>query len=131
ELAAARVARGTPFEQALDEIRERVVFTTHTPVPAGNETYRREEFLGAFADLPRRLGIDDETFLSLCRVDPTDPGERPGMTALALRVSDRRNGVSRLHGEVAREMWRPLFATTDVDDVPIRHVTNGAHLPTF
>jgi glycogen phosphorylase len=131
ELVAARVAGGAPFAQALEEIRERVVFTTHTPVPAGNETYRREEFLGAFSDLPGRLGIDDESFLSLCRVDPADSKERPGMTALALRVSDRRNGVSRLHGEVAREMWRPLFATGDVDDVPIDHVTNGAHLPTF
>jgi len=131
ELAAARVKQGKPFDQALEEIRERVVFTTHTPVPAGNETYRREEFLGAFSDLPGRLGVDDETFLSLCRIDPADPQERPGMTALALRVSDRRNGVSRLHGEVAREMWQPLFAATAADDVPIGHVTNGAHLPTF
>jgi glycogen phosphorylase len=131
ELAAARVARGAPFARALEEVRERVVFTTHTPVPAGNETYRREEFLGAFSDLPGRLGVDDEAFLALCRIDPADPEERPGMTALALRVSDRRNGVSRLHGEVAREMWRQLFAADDVDDVPIAHVTNGAHLPTF
>jgi glycogen phosphorylase len=131
ELAAARVAAGTPFEEALAAVRERVVFTTHTPVPAGNETYRREEFLGAFGDLPGRLGIDDEALLSLCRVDPGDSTERPGMTALALRVSDRRNGVSRLHGEVAREMWRPLFGSAAADDVPIGHVTNGAHLPTF
>jgi starch phosphorylase len=130
ELAAARVAGGTAFGPALEEIRERVVFTTHTPVPAGNETYRRDEFLGAFAGLPERLGVDDETFLSLCRIDPSAQ-ERPGMTALALRVSDRRNGVSRLHGEVARAMWRPLFGSTDAGAVPIGHVTNGAHLPTF
>ena len=131
ELAAARVASGASFEEALAGVRERVVFTTHTPVPAGNETYRREEFLGAFADLPRRLGIGDEAFLSLCRVDPANTSERPGMTALALRVSDRRNGVSRLHGEVARAMWQPLFGAASADEVPIGHVTNGAHLPTF
>jgi starch phosphorylase len=131
ELASLRVAQGVPFEDALAQVRERVVFTTHTPVPAGNETYLPDEFVGAFGELPARLGIDEETFLSLCRIDPDDASERPGMSSLALRVSDRRNGVSRLHGEVAREMWRPLFGAADADDVPIGHVTNGAHLPTF
>ncbi len=131
EVAAARVSAGMPFEEALAGVRERVVFTTHTPVPAGNETYRREEFLDAFGDLPARLGIDDETFLALCRIDPADADERPGMTALALHVSERRNGVSRLHGEVAREMWQPLFGAASAGDVPIGYVTNGAHLPTF
>ena len=131
ELAAGRTESGTPFDEALAEVRERVVFTTHTPVPAGNETYERGEFLDAFGELPQRLGIDDEAFLSLCRVDPGDAKERPGMTPLALRVSDRRNGVSRLHGEVAREMWRPLYGASSAADVPIGHVTNGAHLPTF
>jgi glycogen phosphorylase len=130
ELAAGRVEAGASFDDALAEVRRRVVFTTHTPVPAGNETYASDEFLGAFADLPRRLGIDGETFLDLCRIVPGDPAERPGMTALALRVSGRRNAVSRLHGEVARELWRPLFQR-DADDVPIGYVTNGAHLPTF
>ncbi len=131
ELAAERVAAGTPFEEALAEVRSRVVFTTHTPVPAGNERYERDELLGAFSDLPERLGVEEEAFLRLCRVDPDDTGERPGMTALALRVSERRNGVSRLHGEVARAMWRPLFGVSSPEEVPIDHVTNGAHLPTF
>ena len=112
-------------------MRERVVFTTHTPVPAGNETYRREEFLAAFGDLPGRLGIDEETVPRRSAASiPADTTERPGMTPLAIRVSSRRNGVSRLHGEVAREMWRPLF-TASAADVPIGHVTNGAHLPTL
>jgi starch phosphorylase len=128
ELAAGRVAAGAAFEDALAEVRERVVFTTHTPVPAGNETYDPDEFLAAFGDLPGRLGIDGEELLALCRAGA---GGRPGMTPLALRVSSRRNGVSRLHGEVAREMWRPLFGTGTDDDVPIGHVTNGAHLPSF
>jgi starch phosphorylase len=131
ELAAELVESGTSFDEALADVRRRVVFTTHTPVPAGNERYTREELLGAFSDLPPRLGIDDEAFLGLCRVDPSYASEEPGMTALALRVSARRNGVSRLHGEVARAMWRPLFGSGADDAVPIDHVTNGAHLPTF
>ncbi len=131
ELAAALVESGAPFADALEQVRQRVAFTTHTPVPAGNERYSREEFLGAFGDLPRRLGLDEESFLGLARIDPADTAERPGMTALALRVSDRRNGVSRLHGEVARAMWRPLYGCASADEVPIGHVTNGAHLPTF
>ncbi len=129
ELAAHRVERGEPFEQALAEVRRRVVFTTHTPVPAGNETYAPDEFLHAFADLPSRLAIGEQAFLDLCRITPGDDAERPGMTTLAIRVSARRNGVSRLHGEVARKLWRPLFEHDS--EVPIGHVTNGAHLPTF
>ncbi|HJU46856.1 MAG TPA: alpha-glucan family phosphorylase, partial [Gaiellaceae bacterium] len=74
ELAAELLESGDSFENALDEVRRRVVFTTHTPVPAGNERYAREVLLTAFSDLPRRLGIDDETFLRLCRVDPSDEG---------------------------------------------------------
>ncbi len=69
-------------------------------------------------------------FLGLMRVNPDDAGEHPGMTPLALRMSRRRNAVSRLHGEVARQMWQPLFGSA-VEDVPITHVTNGAHVPTF
>jgi len=131
ELAATRVETGASLDEALAAERRRVVFTTHTPVPAGNETYRREEFLEAFAAVPRRLGIDEEAFLDLCRAEPGRSCDAPGMTPLALRVSSRRNGVSRLHGEVARAMWRPLFGAADDGDVPIDHVTNGAHLPTF
>ena len=77
--------------------------------PGRNETYAADEFLHAFADLPRRLAIGEEAFLDLCRIAPGDQAERPGMTTLAIRVSARRNGVSRLHGEVARTLWRPLF----------------------
>ena len=127
ELAASRVAQGATLADALAELRDRVVFTTHTPVAAGNETYSPDEFLGAFGDLPGRLGIDVSEFLRLSQSAPDGP---PGMTPLALRVSGRRNGVSRLHGEVARRMWQPLFDLPEAD-VPIAHVTNGAHIPTF
>jgi glycogen phosphorylase len=129
ELAAHEVERGTPTEEALERARRHVVFTTHTPVAAGNETYAPEEFLPAYADLRERLGLDEGAFLELCRGVPGDRDEWPGMTPLAIRMSRRRNGVSRMHGEVARRMWKPLFP--DLVETPITHVTNGAHLPSF
>ena len=75
---------------------------------------------------PTGSGIDDEEFLGLCRVNPGDDDEPPGMTPLAIRMSRRRNGVSRLHGEVARAMWQPMFPGCRRANVPITHVTNGA-----
>jgi starch phosphorylase len=129
ELAAREVECGTPPEEALARARRRVVFTTHTPVAAGNETYAPEEFLAAFADLRERLGLDETAFLDLCRGVPGEHETWPGMTPLAIRMSRRRNGVSRMHGDVARRMWKPLFP--DSVETPITHVTNGAHLPTF
>jgi glycogen phosphorylase len=130
ELAAESVSAGERFDDAVAAARARCVFTTHTPVPAGNESYETRSFLEAFADLPRRLGIDADRFLSFCRTDRSTD-EWPGMTPLALRLARRANAVSLRHGEVAREMWRPLFGDVPADDVPIDHVTNGVHLPTF
>ena len=131
EVAARAVAAGSSLDEAIETVRERFVFTTHTPVPAGNETYGVGELLAAYDDLPARLGITPERLVSLCRARPDDDRESPGMTPLALRLSRSRNGVSRLHGEVARGMWQPMFGSHAVADVPITHVTNGAHLPTF
>jgi glycogen phosphorylase len=130
ELGAQDVAAGVSVDEALARARQRFVFTTHTPVPAGNETYGARELLDAVPDLPGRLEMDEHTFLGLFRTRRHDHEEPVGMTQLAMRMSRTRNGVSRLHGKVARAMWRPLFPDSD-DDVPITHVTNGAHLPTF
>ena len=130
ELAAEEVAGGVELETALAHARSRCVFTTHTPVPAGNEAYDPHAFAVAFDDLPTRLGMSRDQFLDLCRSRPGTE-EWPGLTPLALRVTRRANAVSRLHGEVAREMWRPLFHDVSADEVPITHVTNGVHLPTF
>ncbi len=130
ELAARDVEAGIELDEAVERARNRCVFTTHTPVPAGNEAYEPGSMLEAFADLPDRLGIDATRFLDLCRARPgTD--EWPGMTPLALRLTRRTNAVSRRHGEVAREMWRPLFDDRPANEVPITHVTNGVHLPSF
>ncbi len=102
--------------------REQVVFTTHTPLAAGNETYPQELFLRAFAGAAGRAGIGPEELLALA----ASQDGRPGMSALAMRLSRRRNAVSRVHGATATELWSPLLP-----DRPIDHVTNGAHLATF
>ena len=124
ELAAAEVAAGRPFAEALDAARRRTVFTTHTPVPAGNETYSVDELARTHPTLPERLATDWHALLALGRVRPEDQGEPFGVTPFGLRVSHAANAVSRRHGEVARAMWRDL-------GVPIGHVTNGVHVATW
>ena len=131
EWAATRIAAGEDFEAALEDARKRTVFTTHTPVPAGNETYSPDELQRVFPDLAERLGTDSETLLALGRRNPTDLQEPFGMTALGLRVSRAANGVSARHGEVARSMWRPLLGAESDATTPIGSVTNGVHLATW
>ncbi len=130
ELVAAERARGATDDEAWERARQRVVFTTHTPVPAGNETYHRDEILAVLGRIADLTG-DRERFLAIGRVDPADANQPSGMTALALRASRRANAVSRRHGAVARDMWQPLFPGRAADDVPITHVTNGVHVPTW
>ena len=131
ELARAEMARGASLAAALEAARERTVFTTHTPVAAGNETYPREDVIGTVGDLIAELGIDGEALLRLGRYHPEDDGEPFGMTTFSLRMSRAANGVSRRHGGVSREMWRGLWPGRAVEAVPIIHVTNGAHLPSW
>jgi starch phosphorylase len=131
ELTAQEVANGASFDDAFAKARDRIVFTTHTPVPAGNETYPAEQFLGVVSDLSSELGIDDDRLLGLGRIDPANRDEPAGMTALALRGSRNTNGVSARHGEVSRDMWRALFTANGDTGVPIGHVTNGVHAPTW
>jgi len=131
ELARTEVARGADPEGALEVARARTVFTTHTPVAAGNETYGREEVAETLGSFPAELGLDLESFLDLGRTHPGAADEPFGVTQLGLRVSGAANGVSRRHGEVARGMWSGLYPDRHVDQVPISHVTNGVHLGTW
>ncbi len=131
EMAGGLVRDGVPFEEACDRVRRKVVFTTHTPVPAGNETYAPEEFGTVFRDTASSLGMGLDGILRLARIHPDDSSELPGMTVLAIRMSRSTNGVSRIHGGVARRMWQGIFPGRSEEDVPITHVTNGAHLPTW
>ena len=122
---------GTSFEAAVEAVRRSTVFTTHTPVPAGNEAYGVDEVeavLGRYFD---GIAAPRERLHDLARIRPGDQGEALGITPLALRTSRDANGVSRLHGEVARAMWQPLWGDRRVEDVPIGHVTNGVHTGTW
>ena len=105
ELAREAVRSGLPFDRALAEARQRVVFTTHTPIPAGNEHYGQDEIMGLLGDFPGELGIDRGKLLALAQ-----PPDAPsfGVTELALRTSRSANAVSAKHGEVSRAMWRSL-----------------------
>jgi glycogen phosphorylase len=131
ELAARELARGAAFEEALAAARERTVFTTHTPVPAGNDSYPSEQVVEALGAYAAEAGMDTAAIVRLGRTRPEDPHEPFGVTQFALRASRAANGVSARHGEVAREMWQPLWPGRSADQVPIGHVTNGAHTATW
>jgi len=131
ELASQAVEAGAGFDQAIARARQRVVFTTHTPLAAGNESYPAGEVMAAVPDLALRLGASQERVLGLGRTWAEDRAEPLGLTTLSLRLSRHANGVAARHGEVARAMWHPLFPGRAVDDVPISHVTNGVHVPTW
>ncbi len=131
ELIRELATVGDGFDAAVEEARSRIVFTTHTPVAAGNESYRLDEADTVLGKLFAEMGADREQMLGLGRIRPDDPGDALGMTVLGLRASRSANAVSRRHGEVARSMWKPLYPGTAEADVPIGHVTNGVHLPTW
>jgi glycogen phosphorylase len=131
ELARSEVANGAALDDALAAARARTVFTTHTPVPAGNDTYEADQVTESFGALAGELGLDLDRAIRLGRSRPDDDGEPFGVTQFALRTSRAANGVSRRHGEVARGMWAALWPDRELDEVPIGYVTNGVHLPTW
>jgi starch phosphorylase len=123
---------GEPFEVALAVTRAGNLFTTHTAVAAGFDRFAPaliEQYLGGYAQA--KLGITLRELLALGRQDPTDSSERFNMAYLALRGSGRANGVSRLHGRVSRGLFAPLFPRWPEDEVPVGHVTNGVHMPSW
>ena len=132
-LAVERVreltAAGLSLGDALEAVRASSVFTTHTPVPAGNEVFDPPLVKRYLAGLVAAVGLEWDDFLTLGRDGSGDAAF--GLTPLALRVAGRANGVSKLHGQVAREMWHPLWHDRPVDDVPIASVTNGVHPRTW
>jgi glycogen phosphorylase len=126
ERARELVQSGHTFEDAIERTRGQNIFTTHTPVPAGNDEFPLwlvEKYLSEFW---ARLGLDREQFFDIARRQwPT--GETFSMGVLALCYSEGRNAVSALHGQVARRMWNFLWPERREDDVPITHITNGVH----
>jgi starch phosphorylase len=125
ELTRELVAQGMSFDQAQALVSAHSVFTTHTPVPAGNDAFAFDLMDKYFGNFYSKLGLSRERFLSLAA-----DGGLFSMTVLGLRFSDQRNGVSKLHGEVARKMWAHVFSTS-VEQTPIGHITNGVHTATW
>ena len=125
------VQHGLSFQEAVKKVQETTVFTTHTPVPAGHDAFPFHMVEEHFAHYWGELGLNREEFLALGEYPDSYGGRHFNMTALALRLSGHRNGVSKLHGEVSREMWHSLWPEGAVEDVPIAHITNGVHTPSW
>ncbi|MDR1487303.1 MAG: alpha-glucan family phosphorylase [Deltaproteobacteria bacterium] len=126
-----RKDQGLSFDAAREIVRASTVFTTHTPVPAGNDTFHPDLARAYFEDYAKELGISWPVLLGYGRVNPRDDGEPFGVTPLSLRMSAHANGVSKLHGLVSRNMWQNIWPKTPVEDTPIDSVTNGVHVSTW
>jgi starch phosphorylase len=123
---------GQPFAAALAVTRAGNLFTTHTAVAAGFDRFAPalvEQYLGGYAE--QKLGITLHDLLALGRQNPNDSSESFNMAYLAIRGSGAVNGVSRLHGEVSRQLFAPLFSRWPADEVPVGYVTNGVHMPSW
>jgi starch phosphorylase len=122
---------GISFDEALRETAAHTVFTTHTPVPAGHDRFDGplvEEHLGP---LRQQLGISYEQLMGLGRVEPQNESESFCMTVIGLKLSRRANAVSSLHGYISRRMWAHLWPWRVEEEIPIGHITNGVHIPTW
>jgi glycogen phosphorylase len=122
---------GYPYDDALRRVARQTVFTTHTPVPAGHDRFDSglmEEHLGPMRDA---LGISHDQLMGLGRVEPHNHDEPFCMTVLGLKLSRRANAVSALHGHVSRRMWSNLWSWKVEEEVPIGHITNGVHVPSW
>lgn len=131
ELLRAAVARGASRDAALAAVRQRLVFTTHTPVAAGNEAYPTQQVAAVMGPILGPSAAEQDALLGLGRPPGADARAPFGLTDLALRTSRSTNAVSRKHGEVARGMWAHHWPGRRAEEVPISHVTNGVHLPTW
>ncbi len=122
---------GLDFYAAASQIPREVIFTTHTPVPAGHDRFNPELIEEHLGPLREQLGISQENLMGFGRENPTDNQEQFCMTVLGLKLARRVNAVSSLHGEVSRAMWKNLYPGRPEDAVPIGHITNGVHVPSW
>ncbi len=119
------------FHEALERVRSNTIFTTHTPVDAGNERFSADLMERYFKSYAQNIGLSWQDFMRLGRIDGPNSGGHFEMTVLALKVASRANGVSRLHGIVSQHMWRDLWKGVPIPEIPIGHVTNGIHTPSY
>jgi starch phosphorylase len=120
------VAAGMSFNEAREAVTANSLFTTHTPVPAGNDTFSLDLVDKYFGSYWGQLGLNRDQFMEVAREDH-GWGSTYGMTVLALRLTGKHNGVSALHGHVSRRMWQFLWPGLDTEEVPIGSITNGIH----
>ncbi|MBK6795842.1 MAG: alpha-glucan family phosphorylase [Acidobacteria bacterium] len=125
------VQQGKSFKEAVEQIRDTTLFTTHTPVPAGHDAFPFHLVEHHFEGYWDQLGLDRQEFLALGEYPDGHGGKNFNMTALALRLSGMKNGVSQLHGKVSRQMWHSMWPESSEDEVPITSVTNGVHTQTW
>jgi starch phosphorylase len=120
------------FAEAAEQVKQRCVFTTHTPVAAGNDEFEVSLLERSFGTTyEKELGLTHQEFVALGRIDSKNQRESFGLTPLAIRMCRSTNGVSKKHGEVSRALWQKLWPGEKVDEVQITHVTNGVHAPTW
>ncbi|MCA8999364.1 MAG: alpha-glucan family phosphorylase [Planctomycetaceae bacterium] len=122
---------GLDFDEASRTVAHQTAFTTHTPVPAGHDRFTADLVYEHISPLSDSMGIPFEQILSMGRVDPDNGFEEFCMTVLALKMSRRANAVSSLHGHVSRRMWACLWPERNDLEVPIGHITNGVHVPSW
>jgi starch phosphorylase len=119
---------GYSFEQATESTAAGNVFTTHTPVPAGHDVFPPALIEKYFKSYAQELGLSLPALMALGQADPTHTSSGFNMTVLAMRFASYRNGVSKLHGKVSREMWKGLWPNVPEDEIPITSITNGVHI---
>jgi starch phosphorylase len=125
------IVAGESFEAARKRVRQTTVFTTHTPVPAGNDRFAPKLALKYIGHYAKQLGVSEQELLGAGRERPHDRDEEFCMTVLALRLAEHCNGVAALHGDTSRQMWTSVYNTTDPASVPIGSITNGVHTQTW
>jgi len=130
-IASRMQEEGLTFDQAVPRVSREVVFTTHTPVPAGHDRFASDLIEEHLGPLRERLGLSARSLMDIGREISGNDFEEFCMTVLGLKLSRRANAVSALHGEVSRAMWTGLYPGKLEDEVPIGHITNGVHVPTW
>jgi len=123
--------QGASFDEAREAVAASNIFTTHTPVPAGNDVFEPWLIDKYFENYWPQLGLTREEFLGLGRQEPDNQDEPMSLTVLALRLSGFRNGVSRLHGNISRKLWAGVWPGVPQNEVPMVHITNGVHTPSW
>lgn len=125
------IQNGLNYNEALEIVRSSSLFTTHTPVPAGHDSFDEDMLRRYIGHYPQRLGIDWDTMMGLGRMNPADHHEKFNMTALAANISQEINGVSWLHGLVSQEIMAPMWKGYLPEENHVTSVTNGVHYPTW